>query len=468
MTGAFAALMALEATGLVFFLVFMKKTAYECTMAELLSVSFFAGLGIVVYTLFIFDLLNIRFAVTNYLFFSAACLVAGIFIIFTLPGRIILAPPRAGSLFPLSLAEKICLSGIAIQFLWILFMVLPSPVSSHDAVANYALKSKIFYFTGLIPENFFNMPEASVAHPDYPLMLPLAMTWIYGFTGFDDVVVNIVMPVIYAAFIVLFYSLSRRQFGRTFSAICAFMLATVPQFADYAMIIHADIILAVFITAAFIYMTLYMKSLDKNYLVLSSVFFGFSLWAKNEAIVFTAAFVILLAFFLCRCAGRPPDKARSMLTVLMVLFIIAAPWFCVKLLSGPANSDIRLSEINFAGIAENIRDIPVLLDLFQQEVFGPKKWNIFWILFFGSVIWKRKKLFRGEILYMTLFMMISSACYFSAYILMTGYDLYFFANTTISRFMLHFCGAAMFLAAYLVHDDISRVLERCGGKNKGM
>jgi len=38
--------------------------------------------------------------------------------------------------------------------------------------------------------------------------------------------------------------------------------------------------------------------------------------------------------------------------------------------------------------------------------------------------------------------------------LMTGENLYFYVNTTISRFMLHFSGAAAALMGFLLFDDV--------------
>ena len=105
-------------------------------------------------------------------------------------------------------------------------------------------------------------------------------------------------------------------------------------------------------------------------------------------------------------------------------------------------------------IWQNVRDIPILLNLFQQEVFGPKKWNIFWVLFFFVMIWKRKMLWKEEFFYITLFLMLAVLGYFAGYMATTGNNLFFYVNTTISRFMLHFTGICMMLMMLLCGKEI--------------
>jgi hypothetical protein len=97
-----------------------------------------------------------------------------------------------------------------------------------------------------------------------------------------------------------------------------------------------------------------------------------------------------------------------------------------------------------------MKDIPILLNLFQQEVFGPKKWNILWIVFFAALVWRRKSLWNSSNFYVTLYLTFLLFAYFAAYMTVSGDNLYFYVNTTISRFMLHFVGPVMLLFANIV------------------
>ena len=174
----------------------------------------------------------------------------------------------------LSLFEKVLLACIVIQVLWTFYLVIPMPVDAHDALANYALKAKMFYFSNGIPDGFFASSEAMVSHPDYPLLLPMVMTWIYQFTGYNDIMINLLMPVLYIFFLTFFYAQMIKVVSRPITLLGVFMLGTIPQLYDYATIIHADLFLTVFVTSAFINFALFLKKKGVIYLVLSSVFFG--------------------------------------------------------------------------------------------------------------------------------------------------------------------------------------------------
>ncbi|RKY42847.1 MAG: hypothetical protein DRP85_01410 [Candidatus Makaraimicrobium thalassicum] len=452
-------LLALEITGAFFILLVIRRTRYDYSVPELLTLSFFLGAGFVSYQLFLYHLSGIGFGFLNLIIVPVVLLILIFARYASRPERIADLLPEKGNPRRWSRTEKLLAAGLFFQLLWIVLLVAPVPVHSHDAVANYALKARIFHSAGGIPEGFFGWNEATVAHPDYPLLLPFLMTWIYAFTGFNDLNVNMIMPVIYLAFLVLFYSQMKKLFSRQYSILLTFILGTTAQVADYAVIIHADLILTAFVTCAFVYFMLYVRTKDRICLILSSVLFGFSLWVKNEAMVFTGAFAAAAAASLVR--SEPFQRRRALADVVIAFAVVAAlaaPWFCLKFSGALAvNSDMDFSRLTSGRLWQNIRDIPILLNFFQQEVFGPKKWNIFWIVLLAGAIWKRKTLWKGECFYVTFFLLLSAAGYFAAYMAMTGDTLFFYVNTTISRFMLHFCGAALLLLAYLLKDDIRAV-----------
>ena len=449
-------LLSLEIIGAAFVLFLAWKLKVRFSLSEFVSLSFLAGIGISAYVLFIYGLRGGMFSLFNVSVISAVFLLLAVCLAVLNRGRVYTSMPFK-EMIPL---EKLLLAGVIIQVVWGFLLVIPIGVHSHDAVANYALKAKIFYLSGGIPEGFFNWPESTVAHPDYPLLLPLLMTWVYEFTGFNDIAINLIMPVIYVAFLVLFYDLLRKFFGRAYSMLAVFVLATIPQLADYATLIHADLLLAVFTACAFGYFVLYVKEGMRPHLVISSVLFGFSLWIKNEAMVFVCAFVLCLVVYALRSRG----KARwpVLFTALGVMFVISAPWFAARAVSGVVNSDMDFASLTAARLLQNVKDIPILLNLFQQEVFGPKKWNIFWVLVFGCCVWKWRTLLKGEVFYMTLFLFVAASGYFAGYMLTTGSNLYFLVNTTISRFMLHFSGAAMLFLAVLMYGEFRDSFMKAG------
>jgi hypothetical protein len=350
--------------------------------------------------------------------------------------------------------EKIILLGILFQIGWILYLTLPTPVNSYDALGFYAFKAKIFYFADCIPEGFFKWNETTVSHPDYPLLVPFLMLWVYKFTGFNDVVIMRIMPIICIFFLALFYFQLKKFFDRKYALFSVFFLITAQQIAGYASIINADFVLLAFVTSGFLYLILYMHTLEKAYIVLSAIFFSFSLWVKNEAAVFIIAFFACFAVFLLKADRMVRrDIFKQLLTSIFIALVIAGPWFVYKFLNHVVNSDINSSNMTPERLLENIRSIPVLLNELQKQVFGPKKWNILWIVVMAVSALRYKKLCKNGFFYISLFILISVVGYFFAYMSTTSANLYYIANKTMSRFMIHFAGVAIFLAAFIFWDE---------------
>ena len=450
----FLSVLSIEVIGVFFALLVFRKGRRGYSIIEAASLSFLLGLGAVTLQLFFYDLAGIEFTLVD---IAAVPVVLAIMVF----ARYAAKPERFNEFFTgakglagWSVTERLLAAGIIVQIVWVVLLVAPIPVNSHDAVANYALKAKMFHFAGAVPAGFFGWPEITVAHPDYPLFLPFVMTWIYAFTGFNDFQVNLILPCIYVAFLGLLYGQLRKLFARAYALLAVFLLATVPQVADYAMIIHTDLLLTAFVGCALAYFVLYVRNARRPEIVLSSVLFGLALWIKNEAAVFAVAFLTVLAVFAVRRAPRSGKRVYlDLLLAFMLISVIAAPWFWLKAGSAASNSDIDFASITPARVWQNVKDIPVLLNLFQQEVFGPKKWNIFWVMFFAGLVWKRKDLRHGAAGCIALFILLSAGGYFIGYMATTGNNLYFYVNTTISRFMLHFSGAAVLLMAFLFRKE---------------
>jgi 4-amino-4-deoxy-L-arabinose transferase-like glycosyltransferase len=448
----------LEVTGISLILIAVRRFRYDYSILELISLSFFIGGAFAALQFFAMSFMGIGFYPGNILILPAVFFIIILSRYAFHANRLYEIIPLKGKRVVPEKLERILVAALCVQVLWTIFLVLPLPVHSHDAVANYALKAKMFYMEGGIPAGFYSWPETAVAHPDYPLLLPLVMTWIYEFTGFDHFSVNLIMPVFYVAFLGLFYALIRRSFNRPYSLLIVFLLGTIPQLADYATIIHADLVLTAFVTCAFLYFMLYARTRNRTQLVLGSVLFGLLFWVKNEAAVFICAYAAVFGVFCVRVEKSMRKRAvADMLMSFLIVAAIAAPWMAIKLSAAAANSDIDISSLTPTRVWQNVKDIPVLLNLFQQEVFGPKKWNIFWVLAFAAMIWRRKALREGENFYLVFFIALSAAGYFAGYMMTTGNNLFFYVNTTISRFMLHFAGLVMALAAFLMWDDVRSI-----------
>ena len=135
--------------------------------------------------------------------------------------------------------------GISFEVVYAFFRALVKPIEAYDAVAIYAIKSKIFYLAGAIPEEFFSRIAAIFPHPDYPLNIPLAQTLGYWSMGvLNDQLIKLIFPLFFVGILALLYFAVRRFAGRTYALVFAFLLASVPQFNAYAANAYLEVPLA--------------------------------------------------------------------------------------------------------------------------------------------------------------------------------------------------------------------------------
>ncbi|MFA5350748.1 MAG: glycosyltransferase family 39 protein [Candidatus Omnitrophota bacterium] len=441
------AILSIEILGILTALFIGRLLKYKFSLIELFSIAFFIGLGGIGCLQFLMFLLGVKLA-------------GGFAPTLTIIAFVILLPSIAVSKkyilefrrpVPFTLLEQIILAMLFLQAAWVIFQALPLPIHSYDSLANFGFKAKIFYFSDGIPGSFFKWGESVVSHPDYPPLLPLILTWVYYFIGFNDVLVTKIMPVTYLIFLPLFYFLLRKFFTRTYSLTGILVFATIPQVSRYAMITYADLLLGIFVSIAFMYFMVYLRGKEVTALVFSALFFGLSVWIKNEAVVFACVFFLLLIFYLVNLRD-----IRRLITVLLVSFfvfiIVSSPWVIFKLYSGLVNSDINIKQLGWDRFLFNLKDSWKVLYNFQMELFNLKKWSIFWIIVLLVSVFRRKNIFKGLTSYASFFIIISAWGYFCAYLCVTSYDVDFYVEKTMSRFMLHFCGLFIFLVLSLLND----------------
>jgi D-glycero-D-manno-heptose 1,7-bisphosphate phosphatase len=422
---------------------------------EKLALSYSIGLGAVAYGLLVFALAGISFDLWKILIPWAAVFLCSV--IFVRKDRH-LAPSEEKSAGP-SWLPTLLLTVMGVQTASIFLRALVKPLESYDAIMNFGIKSKMFFMYNGFPMDPAALAGAGAGHMDYPLLIPLNETWIYKFLGSqNDNLVMILFPMIFLAFAAFFYSSLRRMFGRIQALIFTFLLCTVPQIVNFSTNGYGDVALTFMVTAAFIMLFRYFTERKRHLLVLSAVFSGMGFLTKNEGISFILADLFIMGLFLLQEKDKKRCLADFAVFYLLPLAIVAAPWVMVKHVLGVSNTDIEFSKLTSAKLLENAKQIPFILNKFQQEIFGPKKWNILWIVVVGFTVLRFRKTKERYVGLIGIFIVFNLIVYFASYMALTGKNLYFHVNTTISRLMMHFSGVSLFFLAFLVKDDIAALL----------
>jgi len=451
--GLIAALLSIELIGIFFTLLIFKVLKYETSLGELLSLAFFYGTGIIVFELFLLYSFGVYFNFRDIIVLLLALLIMTPILFVKFFPKIKYQSIKLDSWLFESLFFLILFLVIVIEIVVIIFMIPPILAYCRDSVAIYAFKAKIFYFNSGIPKDFFKWSEATVGAPGYPLLLPLIMTWVYEFTGFNDAIVSKLMPLFFCVFLIIFYVLLKKYFNRKYALLGIFLFATMPQVERVTCVILSDLILTIFVTLAFIYYMFFLKDGEFKYLIISSLLFGFSLWTKDEAILFSGVFIVSLFFYL---KDNFKQKLWKYLAIaFFIIFICYLPWFLTKKFNHMVNtSDVNLSVITFRQAINNIKSLPVFLNQLRIQVFALEYWNIFWIILITAIILKRDLLFKGKNKYITLFIVMTIAAHFLAYMFIAseGRSRSILITAT-PRYLVHFIGCFIFLLLYLLRDS---------------
>ena len=343
--------------------------------------------------------------------------------------------------------------GISFEVLYAVFRALIKPIESYDAIAIYAIKSKIFYLAGSIPAGFFQGLAQAFPHPDYPLNIPLAQTLVYLFLGnLNDQLVKIIFPLFFTGILVMLYYAIRRFASRAYALLFTFFLASVPQFNAYAANAYLDLPLAYYCFASAIFLFLYLENRkNTRLLVLSAVFAGLAGWTKNEGLMYCAinTGVIFLYFALERKAIIGAGALY-----IGIISLLSLPWALIKRSAHLVNADTASGGLTPGNVLQGAAGKlgPIIYE-FQKQLFGPKKWNLIWFLALFSIIINYKKIFSTPVRYAAIWLAAAIMGYVFFYVT-SPVEIHYFLSRTWSRFLIHFLPVVVYLTAYLLKEKL--------------
>ncbi|MDD5496507.1 MAG: glycosyltransferase family 39 protein, partial [Candidatus Omnitrophica bacterium] len=385
---------------------------------ERIAVSYGLGMGVVTLEMLLFYFLKLSFSLT--------AIMAPWLILFLINGIRLLKGRRekvkatllSDSGKPHPFLTAFLAGGILFETAYTVFRALIKPLESYDAVAIYAIKSKIFYLAGAIPQDFFTRLAGLFPHPDYPLNIPLAQTLLYlGSGSLNDQLVKTIFPLYFLGILTMLYFAVRRFAGRTYAILFTFLLATIPHFNAYATNGYLEVPLAYyyFLSALFLFRWIADTS-QGRYLVLSAVMSALAGWTKNEGIMYCAVNTVVLTVFIF--FTRKPLKIRMIRDLFLYIGIMALlllPWYYIKMTASLHNEEVGLDTVGFQSLFMQWYKIKPILYEFQKEFFGPKKWNIIWPVLLYLLLVNRKRSVSGVGRYAALSIALAIAGYVAVY-----------------------------------------------------
>jgi hypothetical protein len=419
---------------------------------EGIAISFGLGIGCVTLEMLFFYILNMRFDI-GIIALPWIILIAVNFALFLRKdNKVELFKPETKKF---SLLDALLSLGIIFEVSYAFFRALIKPIESYDAVAIYAIKSKIFFLARSIPHDFFAGVANNFPHPDYPLNIPLAETFIYLFLGnLNDQLVKIIFPLYFACILMILYSAVRRFASRTHALIFTFILAAIPQFNAYAANAYLDLPFAFYAFTSALFLFWWFEDRHKvRFIIMSAVMAGLAGWTKNEGLMYCAAYIMLtVIFFLFNFKKISRKDLACFFLYIFIIASILAPWLYIKSVSHLVNTDVgKIGSNIFSVWKESYKLKPILYE-FQRQLFGPKKWNILWIVLAFAIIVNLKDAFRGIGKYAAIFLAFVVSGYVLIYMI-APIDTTFFVKKTWARFLLHFLPVVVLWLSWMLKEE---------------
>lgn len=349
------------------------------------------------------------------------------------------------------------ITAISFEVLYSFFRALIKPIEAYDAVAIYAIKSKIFYLASSIPQGFFSGFSMLFPHPDYPLNIQLCETFAYLFMGnLNDQLVKVIFPLYFVGILAVLYFGIRRFGSRTYALLFTFILASIPQFNAYSTNAYIDLPLAYYCFSGLLMLLYWFKDTKSTqFIIISAVMCALAAWTKNEGIMYCLINILLLAIFFFSSGKGMKVKNKVIYTIgyVLIILVIYFPWMWIKSSAHLENDEIKAANMSPVNVIRNYdRIVPIVYE-YQKQFFGPKKWNLAWILFIALFCLNFKKAFLKDTKFLTFSIIFALGGYAFIYMI-TNQDVKWHLSTTVSRFFIHFVPAVCYWLACILKEDV--------------
>jgi len=443
------------ATGYMVLLLMFRKRVFD--MFTRLCIAYGLGLGILVQLMLILGTLNIPLSITTINAPLSIVLIS--LIVFKLRNEYDRGGPGPGKTLFLDLKRyisrldyksMIIYIPFALYLGWIVFYVfweaLSIPVYSYDAVYAIAVKAKVFFYERSIE------PLRHMAHPSYPVFIPLVESWIAIIMDrWNDQVIKIIFPVTFISFLAIHAYTVNMFTNRKWALFSTILLCSSNFFIVHAALSYRDLFLLYYLCSSVMFLIMWARSGNEAFLVLAGLFTGFGTSVKLEGTLYLLILSVMSAMLIF--SGRFPAKNNAAIRFLKFSvpgYLICGYFYAYKVLK-----HIPPEKVFFDFSPENIKRIPLILKAFLGDMFLTGNWNIVWFILAVSLLINHRRLRSSEearILSFTLVLIFG--CYFLNGFLTSNFEWLGGpgTSTALSRIILQFFPLATLLTAFLNYN----------------
>ena len=264
---------------------------------------------------------------------------------------------------------------LALQLVLVAVLAIGRPLNVWDSWVNWGVKSRAIFLEGHISPAVYADASRTVTHLDYPLLVPLLQSWLYGWVGApDDRFAGVASVLFYVALVGICYAAIRGRGGsRTLSLAVATTVATISQVAGLASIVFAEMPLAVFATITGAYLLKWLEGGPPGALLLSALGAGLLCWTKRDGILFLVA--MLLAVVLTGWRHRRAWQAVGALAV--ATLVVSGPWYAFAAHNSRPAPDFQ--SFDPGTLAANIGRWSTIVEL-EWNSLTSQGWSYIWPL----------------------------------------------------------------------------------------
>jgi len=424
-----------------------------------LAVSFMLGLGIISMQMFIYSILSIPFS-----FFNIAILWIA------LTACSYLVYDRRSSFFAhfkafdisclhnLKWYDAILLLIIASQVMYAFTCAFLMPLSGWDALAIWFFKARGFFIEKKISPAFL---LNAASHPDYPLLIPLSVAWIYISVGkLNDHMAKIMYPLQYVSLLIIFHYLLKKISSHNNALLFTTLLSLTPRLMfhsggfpamsvelfDYDYIGYADITLSIYFVSFCGFLYLFLLNQNYFFFTIAVLFLGMGAWTKNEGLTFALIGVCLIA----PCFSNEPRRRLLAISVILAVFVL--PWLAYRLYFGIPGE--YFNNLSFTVIPGNISRLSVIVKAMGKYMFGHiTSFSFTWhgYILTSLINWRG---FLHRPLFVLQAMLLSQIAIYIFIYMISPHDIVWHLHTSLDRLLLHMLPLAMLITAINVWQKI--------------
>ncbi len=331
------------------------------------------------------------------------------------------------------------------------------PVRGWDSWLIWFFKARVFFIDGGVKSAFLQNPEYAYSHPDYPLMVPLAVAWVYVALGrAAEMWAKVLYPLQFVSMLLVFHWAARKVSGAPVALLFTALLSLTPVIVvhtagfvapiaplaggDY--VGYADLTLSVCFLSAGAFLYLGVAEGEGPYVVLAAFFLALGAWTKNEGLPFALFGLALISLNVV----IEKKGYKALFAAALIIAAFALPWSAWKDHLALGSEFVgRLNLHTFfasSGRLGRVVGTTLWFMFFQTGLF-----SFTWWVFAASTALNWRAFGQKPMLFLLALLAFQLLLYVFVFVV-TPFDFNWHMRTSLDRLVMHMIPLCMLITAF--------------------